>query len=82
MAPKSQQAPNRPSQPTSAPAPKEAPRPSAAAPSNVDEQRLRELTEKVAYELYEKRGRTPGNHEADWYEAEKIARQRLAEGKA
>ena len=48
-----------------------------AQPAQIDENKLRELTEQLAYELYEKRGRSDGNHEQDWLEAEKIARARL-----
>lgn len=40
----------------------------------VSKKSLKELHEKIqkrAYELYEKRGATPGNDWADWFEAEK-----------
>lgn len=43
----------------------------------VDKQKLFELTEKIAYELYEKRGRAHGYHEQDWADAEKVALERL-----
>jgi hypothetical protein len=39
---------------------------------------LYEETAKVAYELYEKGGRTAGNDLADWLEAEKIVKARHA----
>ena len=32
---------------------------------------------KVAYELFEQRGRTPGRELDDWLEAERVVRQRL-----
>ena len=85
MATKSQPPSARPPQPQqSAPAPAPAPARDAgralAASVNIDPKKLRETTEKIAYELYEKRGRAPGRHEADWLEAEKIARERLAGG--
>lgn len=38
--------------------------------------KFNEAVSKIAYELYEKRGCTPGNDLADWLEAEKIARKR------
>jgi len=40
-----------------------------------DDGRHRFLVEKVAYSMYEKRGYTPGNHESDWLEAERIVRE-------
>jgi hypothetical protein len=36
---------------------------------------------RLAYELYEQRGRTPGNELADWLEAERILRARSQSGK-
>ncbi len=39
---------------------------------------LQEEIAKVAYELYEKRGRSPGCHLDDWLEAERIVRARHA----
>ncbi len=39
---------------------------------------LQEEIAKVAYELYEKRGRGPGCHLDDWLEAERIVRARHA----
>lgn len=39
---------------------------------------IREEIAKVAYELYEKRGRTDGSHVDDWLEAEKIVMARRA----
>jgi hypothetical protein len=35
---------------------------------------------RVAYSLYEKRGRTPGNDLADWVEAEKIVMKKYGKG--
>jgi hypothetical protein len=37
---------------------------------------IREEIAKVAYELYEKRGRAEGHHVEDWLEAEKIVTAR------
>lgn len=53
----------------------------AAMGAAVDQKELRELTETIAYELYEKRGRTDGRDLDDWLTAEKIARERLRSGK-
>jgi hypothetical protein len=38
---------------------------------------LRALTEKLAYEIWEKNGRKHGQDTQNWYEAEKVAKQRL-----
>jgi hypothetical protein len=38
---------------------------------------LRAMTEKMAYELWEKSGRKHGNDVQNWVEAEKICRQKL-----
>ncbi len=38
----------------------------------VDEQLVREMIERKAYEIYEQRGREPGKELDDWLEAEKI----------
>lgn len=38
--------------------------------------KLHETIERKAYELYEKRGGTAGNEVADWFEAEKLVKQR------
>ena len=35
---------------------------------------------KAAYQLFEKRGRKPGNELADWLEAEKIVRKQFSAG--
>ncbi|HAM53223.1 MAG TPA: hypothetical protein DCP92_21935 [Nitrospiraceae bacterium] len=43
-----------------------------------DSRKVQEKIEQVAYELYEKRGRTHGDALADWIEAEKIVMQRHA----
>jgi len=43
----------------------------------LDEARLRELTQEIAYELYERRGGGEGRDFDDWLLAEKIARERL-----
>ena len=39
-------------------------------------QDINELIRKKAYELYEKRGKKPGNSLNDWLEAERIVRQK------
>ena len=39
-------------------------------------QDVNELIRKKAYELYEKRGKKPGNSLNDWLEAERIVRQK------
>jgi len=39
--------------------------------------KLQEMIQKKAYELYEKRGCTSGNELADWFEAEKLVKQEL-----
>jgi hypothetical protein len=46
---------------------------SSSASSGKD---INELIRKKAYELYEKRGKKPGNSMNDWLEAERIVRQR------
>lgn len=46
----------------------------AAAPSSAS----REEIARVAYQLYEQRGRTPGHDREDWLEAERIVRARAA----
>lgn len=43
--------------------------------SRKDEQLTGEIS-KIAYQLYEKRGRVPGNELADWLDAEKIVKRR------
>ena len=48
-----------------------------ATTAKPDAGALRALTEKLAYELYEKRGKKHGYHHADWLEAEKIAKAKL-----
>jgi hypothetical protein len=40
----------------------------------------REKIARVAYELFERRGRTHGNDQGDWFEAERIVRQRGRDG--
>lgn len=42
---------------------------------------LHEEVAKVAFELYEKSGRSDGKHAEHWFEAEKIVMARLAERK-
>jgi hypothetical protein len=76
MSAKSQPQAARPSQPAPSTGP------AAAIATRPDEKRLKELTAKIAYELYEKRGRKDGQAMDDWLSAEKIARERLASGKA
>ncbi len=48
------------------------------APAVDSTKRLRDLTEKIAYELYERRGRVDGRADDDWFAAETIARERIA----
>jgi hypothetical protein len=48
-----------------------------AAKPKIDAAQIRALTEKLAYEMWEKRGRKHGNDQQDWIEAEKLARQKL-----
>jgi hypothetical protein len=55
----------------------QAPAAPAAKPAAKDPAQLRALTEKLAYELWEKRGRRHGQDVENWIEAEKIARQKL-----
>lgn len=66
------------------PQPATATRPSqqagAGAPS--DETRVRELTARLAYELYETRGRRAGHADEDWLEAERIVREQLKSKRA
>ena len=50
---------------------------SKTAATSKDASQVRALTEKLAYELWEKRGRKGGSDVQDWLEAEKLARQRL-----
>ena len=40
-----------------------------------DENRRRSLVEKVAYSMYERRGYTPGDDQADWLEAERKVKE-------
>ncbi len=42
----------------------------------VDEQLIREMIERKAYEIYGQRGREPGKELDDWLEAEKVVRGR------
>ncbi len=44
--------------------------------SSSNQEKFNEAVRKIAFELYEKRGCTPGNDLSDWLEAEKIARKR------
>lgn len=39
--------------------------------------KVREMVQKKAYELYQKRGCTPGNDLSDWLTAEKLVKQEL-----
>jgi Protein of unknown function (DUF2934) len=61
--------------------PKTAPATNPAAPAAKtnpkDLTQLRSMTEKLAYELWEKKGRKHGQDVENWLEAEKIARQKL-----
>jgi hypothetical protein len=45
------------------------------APIKPTDAEMRKLIEKKAYELYEKRGRTPGKAASDWLEAERIIKR-------
>ena len=52
--------------------------PSTTKPINAaSNPQLRALTEKLAYELWEKKGKRHGQDVENWVEAEKIARQKL-----
>ena len=44
--------------------------------TTTDSDRLTEMIRKKAYELYEKRGRKSGHAMDDWFEAERIVRQK------
>lgn len=48
---------------------------SSGPSSRLTPQELRSLIEKKAYEIYQKRGCTPGNTWADWFEAERIIKR-------
>ena len=48
----------------------------APGSSPADEQPVYEEIAKFAYELYQKRGKADGNDLEDWFEAEKILRER------
>lgn len=66
--------------PGAAPAAKvAAPAAPPAAPA-VDGEKLRAMTERIAYEMYEQRGCAHGRDLDDWLEAEKAARARLLAG--
>ncbi len=43
----------------------------------VAKDKIEGLVQRQAFELYEKRGCTPGNALADWFEAEKLVKQQL-----
>jgi hypothetical protein len=45
--------------------------------SSLSQEQLTEKIRKAAYELYEKRGRTPGNELVDWFEAERQIKKEL-----
>lgn len=60
------------------------PSPAIAAPTSAkttstkpDAAQLGALTERMAYDLWEKRGKKSGHALTDWLEAEKLARQKL-----
>ena len=44
---------------------------------SLSQEQLMEKIQKRAYELYEKRGRTPCNELADWFEAERREEKEL-----
>jgi hypothetical protein len=46
------------------------------SPKTASGQNMTELIRKKAYELYEKRGKKPGNSLSDWLEAERIVKQK------
>ncbi len=46
--------------------------------ARTTQDKLNEMIQRKAYELFEKRGCTPGNELGDWFEAEKLVRQELA----
>ena len=48
----------------------------SAAGSGAQESISDEEIAGVAYELFERRGRSPGRDQQDWFEAERILRQR------
>jgi len=45
--------------------------------SSANQGQLTDMIRKKAYELYEKRGRKPGNSLSDWLEAERIVKQKM-----
>lgn len=45
--------------------------------SVLTQEQLNDLIQKKAYELFEKRGGTPGNEFDDWLEAEKLVKEEL-----
>jgi hypothetical protein len=47
------------------------------ATHSLDPSALRDLTARIAYELFLQRGRVHGNDVQDWIDAEKIARAKL-----
>jgi hypothetical protein len=49
----------------------------AKTTTTANNAQLRALTEKLAYEIWEKNGKKHGQDAQNWYEAEKIAKQRL-----
>jgi len=49
----------------------------AATTTPANNAQLRVLTEKLAYELWEKKGRKHGQDVENWVEAEKMAQKRL-----
>ena len=44
---------------------------SKVSQNSLNEEQSTEMIQKVAYGLYEKRGSSPGNEWADWFEAER-----------
>jgi hypothetical protein len=48
-----------------------------AKPTTANNPQLRAMTEKLAYELWEKKGKKHGQDQENWYEAEKLARLKL-----
>lgn len=51
--------------------------PTTTKGSATNPAQLRAMTEKLAYELWEKKGKKHGQDVENWIEAEKLARQKL-----
>ena len=53
----------------------------SAGSMDISQEELSSLIQKKAFELYEKRGYTHGDDQADWYKAEKSVRTSLKKKK-